>query len=220
MRNLVAMLLGLVLLLPAPPLRASGTLTPADMEAMMRTMVAMIRMWNTLQGGGSSDLSWGGWPDVAWGGGGFPYASSLPWSRGMPGGMTPWAMPPGGWPGGPWGGGAPRGTGVPPGTPYASPVSPARLRGLWRGEDGTWLYFERDLFALRTPAGNETLGRFALAPGVLVLRGVTGSNRRLALRLTDGYMELGGEGGQSQRFLRVWPRASGVPGGDAPGWRW
>lgn len=194
-RKTPPLLLALALSAFAPPHISAAVLGPDDVAAMIRALLTMVRIWNTLNGA----TQWGspgGWTAPP-----SPYA-------------PPWASDPGGWygfsPQSPW----PR-TGysfvVPrqnmigssniaaaaatrPGEPWP------HLNGIWRGASGDTLVIHGNRFRIHNAAGLYSDGIFQIvgsqfhaytpASGVVRHYGLNQLGDRLALRDDEGQILL------------------------------
>lgn len=200
-----------------------ANLSPQDMMAMMQGMSSMMKLWNSLSSGSSTDLSgmfspragldgssWvDPWGSAPWG--------SVPWSQlpNMPqgGGAGPWTglpVTPGGGgpipgtprPGAPWpGAGGPWPSGVPWGEPQRA-MTP--LEGRWEGVNGERLVFGGDRFRLAAADGAAIVGSFLVHGDRLVAYVPEGDVTRMYRYERRGeYLALKDEAGQVLLFRRA-----------------
>ena len=191
--SLPPVLLALLLVLaPSPtPARAAGAvLGPAEVAAMVQALLAMIRVWNSMQG--VEDFPPSGWPlpggPGAWQG----------WPAGVPG--PGGAMP--GMPGGMVGG-------LPGGSPAPGPGPgagwPLRgLQGRWVASDGSMLWFAGMRFGLQVPGGTARSGWWWIAGGELWFLDPAGRTlEHLRIRMQGPYLLLEDEYGRRLVWRRV-----------------
>lgn len=188
----------------------SSMIGPADMAAMMRAMLVMGKMWNSMFGNGSRDLSGSLF------GGSLPMddLGSYPMSAGSWASMLGLADPMSFWGGGAgtsppgmtqWWGGAPGGN--------VSPYLPGRqgsgiplhaLEGTWAGANRSLLMVQRNRFMLYLGDRLTGIGTLALSREKLIVRdAISGQSRAYRIALRANGMKWIDRSGRAQVFRRV-----------------